>query len=206
MLITYLVKPLYFEKYLLSKKLDCPQRNSYSKASRKLNDKMSNYIKIAQKNGISKCRKPQEILEHKNLIEIKNTEFYVIGRLTHSYPYLTKDGQKLLNEIGTKFQSKLKGSGLQGTRFIITSLTRTSESVKNLQKNNGNASGRSAHMHGECFDITYKRFLKPNTRLRACHNEYLKETLASVIADLKQKRKCWALTEIEQPCFHIVKR
>jgi hypothetical protein len=203
--VAYLLRPDYFERYLLLKSIECP--NTVEKrSSKKLNDKMSSYIKTAQKNGIPQCKSPEELYKNKELIKISSNQYFIIDDLTHSYPYLTSEGEKLLNQIGIKFQAKLKGTNLQGTKFIVTSLTRTYESVKSLLKTNGNASAKSAHMHGECFDITYKKFLKAYTRLKPCHTEYLKEILADVILELKQEKECWALTEIRQPCFHIVKR
>lgn len=204
-LVAYLLRPDFFERYIQLKSIDCPNTVE-KKSSRKLNDNMKSYIKTAQKNGIAQCESTKELYENKELVKINSNQYFVIDRLTHSYPYLTIEGEKLLNQIGLKFQARLKGTNLEGTKFIVTSLTRTVESVKNLRETNGNASKKSAHMHGECFDITYKRFLKAHTRLKPCHTEYLKEILADVILELKQEKECWALTEIKQPCFHIVKR
>jgi len=201
----YLIKPDYFERYLMLNNIECTT-TSKNNISRKLNDKMPSYIKTAKKNGITKCKNYTELSKNKKLIFITNNKYYKIDRLDYSYPYLTVEGKKLLNKIGANFQSKLKGTNLEGTKFIVSSLTRTVESVKNLRKVNKNASSKSAHMYGECFDIKYSFFQKKYTNLKPCHYEFLKETLANVILNLKQKKECWALTEINQPCFHIVKR
>ena len=61
-------------------------------------------------------------------------------------------------------------------------------------------------MYGGCFDITYARFENDKKKLTANDIYRLKETLAQVIYELKEKKKCWAITEKRQPCFHVVAR
>ena len=63
-----------------------------------------------------------------------------------------------------------------------------------------------AHLYGECIDKAYKRFSNRYVKLKPCHLNYLKETLASVIYERTKNKECWAITEKEQSCFHIVCR
>ena len=187
------------------KNINCVE---YEKKNYSLNlqDGLSSYIKSASKNGISKCSDKNEVLNNSELIKIANSDFFKIDNLTHSYPYLTEDGKNLLNSIGEGFKSKIANSDLKHSKFIVTSLTRTTESIKRLREENASAVINSPHQYGECFDITYKRFLNYNVKLKPCHIEYLKETLAGVIYELKKNKVCWAITEYQQHCFHVVSR
>jgi len=176
------------------------------RVSHRLMDKMSTYQKQAKRDGIEASSSLKDLEVNDRMVRVKDCEYFKIDELTHSYAYLTKEANDLLLEIGANFQSELSGTGLEGSKFIVTSLTRTKEQVEKLRRNNSNASKNSAHMHGECFDITYVRFSNSDVALDQCHIDYLKETLAGVIRDMKSNRKCWAVTEKKQPCFHVVYR
>jgi hypothetical protein len=126
--------------------------------------------------------------------------------MAYSYPYLTRDSKKLLDEIGKRFKKKVKRDGLMGSRFIITSLTRTSEKVKGLGKANTNASDNSPHLNGNAFDISYARFSFRKLYVTECDKWYMKEALAEVIWQLKEEKKCWTTYERNQGCFHVVLR
>ena len=185
--------------------VDCPPAVK-TKASRKLNDMMNTYIHLTKKTGIKKCKNLDEILENDNMVKIESTKYFIVDKLTYSYPYLTEKASDLLNIIGKRFHEKLEDTELDNTKFVITSLTRTTETVKNLKKKNGNASKNSAHFHGECVDISYTRFTRSFTKLEQCHISFLKEILASVILELKKEKQCWAVAEKKSTCFHVVAR
>jgi hypothetical protein len=156
-----------------------------------------------QQTGIKKCNSKIEITE-RNLIKIEEQNNYVVAPLTHSSPYLTKNGKALLDTIGNRFNKSLEGTPLEGTKFIISSLTRTTSDVVSLQKWNNNATKNSPHLYGGTFDIKYKRFYKPFSKLEQCHIKYLDALLSKILSDLKQGNKCWVLKEKKQPCFHVV--
>ena len=174
--------------------------------SSKLNDKMSRYIGYVQKNGVPPCRSEKEIEKNPRLKPIKAGKNYSIDHLTHSHAYLSSKGKSLLDKIDADFGAKIKGTDLQGSRFIVTSLTRTKKNVRELKKVNVNASDRSAHMYGGCFDITYSRFKNKRKKLDANDIYRLKETIAEIIYQLRQEKKCWATKEKREPCFHVVSR
>lgn len=176
------------------------------RVSHRLTDKMRTYQKQAKRDGIEASASRKELEDNDRMVRVEESEYFKIDALTHSYAFLTKEAYNLLLDIGANFHSELEGTGLEGSKFIVTSLTRTKEQVEKLRRNNSNASKNSAHMYGECFDITYKRFSNTGVALDECHIDYLKETLAGVIRDMKSNRKCWAVTEKNQPCFHVVYR
>jgi len=200
-------KPHLFNKIItpFKKNIECLEFKEKNN-SLNLKDGLKGYIKFASRNGISKCSDKNEVLNNSELIKITNSDFFIIDNLTHSYPYLTEDGENLLNNIGEGFNSKIANSDLKHSKFIVTSLTRTTESINRLLEVNPSAISNSAHQYGECFDITYNRFSNYNVKLKPCHLNYLKEVLAGVIYELKKDKKCWALTENTQPCFHVVSR
>lgn len=167
---------------------------------------MKIYIKLTKKKGIKKCKNREELYKNKKLLPVSSSNNFHIAKLKHSYPLLTNNGLALLEKIGEKFEAKLKGTNLEGAKFIVTSLTRTESSLSQLTKVNKNANKNSAHLHGECFDISYSNFLLPFKKLEVCHMKRLKETLAEVILELRNNKLCWALKEFKEPCFHVVTR
>jgi hypothetical protein len=175
--------------------------------SRKLRDKIPDYIGKSSRSGIKKCADKKELLENvsmKRLFRIRNGRGYIIEEFSYSYPYMTKDGKLLINEIGKRFRKKISGTHLRGSSFRITSMTRTTEILKKLRVSNSNASENTPHFYGNAFDISYVRFFARKCFVTDCDKYYLKEALAEVIWQLREEKKCWATYEIKQGCFHVV--
>lgn len=140
------------------------------------------------------------------LRKVRNNRYYIVGDLTYSYPYLTGESRKLLNEIGRRFKERMNDEGLKGSRFIITSMTRTSENLRRLGRMNGNVSENSPHLNGNAFDISYANFSIFKFKVTECDKWFMKEALAEVIFELKKEKRCWATYERQQGCFHVVSR
>jgi hypothetical protein len=177
--------------------------------SRKLRDIIPDYIENSSVSGIKKCRDKKEILERVaqgKLVEIKNGNGFFIAEMSHSYPYLTKNGKELLVEICRKFTEKISGTRLKGSRIKITSMTRTADKLKSLRGSNSNASLNSPHFYGNAFDMSYIRFSTRKLFLTNCDKKYLMEALAEVIWELKNENRCWATYELKQNCYHVVAR
>lgn len=177
--------------------------------SRRLKDRVVDYSSFAKLTGIEKCADGGDIermVIAGKLFPVSSGRFYKVEDLTHSYPYLTRDGKLLLNEIGRRFNDKISDEGFKGSRFVVTSLTRTSEKLRGLRRTNGNVSENSPHLNGNAFDISYARFSILKYDITECDRWYLKEALAEVIWQLKQEKKCWATYERQQGCFHVVAR
>jgi hypothetical protein len=182
------------------------KQNSYSK---KLSDKIPDYLGKSSVSGIAKCKDEKEIDERViqgKLFEVANGYGFIIEDLSHSYPYLTKDGKDLLAEIGKRFRDKISDTKLRGSRFKITSVTRTTDQLKRLREVNSNASPSSPHLYGNAFDISYIRFISRKWFLTSCDKKFLKDALSEVIWKLREEKKCWATYELKQSCFHIVAR
>lgn len=177
--------------------------------SRKLKDMLPNYIARSSAAGIDKCSNKRELMKKAargEVVRVGNGRGYVIEDLTHSYPYLTKDGKALVKEIGRRFRKKIAGTKLRGSDFKVTSMTRTTEIIRRLRKSNSNASENSPHFYGNAFDISYIRFSADKWFVTDCDKYFLKEALAEVIWQLREEKKCWATYEINQGCFHVVAR
>jgi hypothetical protein len=177
--------------------------------SRKLNDRLVDYSMYARRSGIKECKNEMEIrrkVKEGKLVKARSNGVYLIDRMTHSYPYVTDNSKDLLNEIARRFKEKTAGVGLKGSKFHVTSMTRTTEKMKGLWKNNGNLSDNSPHLHGNAFDISYVRFTFRKLFVTECDKAYLKEALAEVIWQLRDEKKCWATCERVQGCYHVVAR
>lgn len=177
--------------------------------SNKLNDRITDYAYQAKLTGIEKCYDEGDIrkrIKTGHLSRVKSNSRYKIENMVYSHSCLTRESKKLLNEIAKRFRKKVRKDGLMGSRFIITSMTRTSENIKDLGKTNINASENSPHLNGNAFDISYARFLFRKLYVTECDKWYMKEALAEVIWQLKEEKKCWATYERKQGCFHIVSR
>lgn len=130
-----------------------------------------------------------EFVAEGKLVKLQSCRYYVS---TASMPYLTPEAADLLAEVGRRYKKEL------GSVFkvpVVTSMLRTREYVKELQKRNGNAVKNSCHLRGTTFDITYARM-----------NAREKKALAQTLADLRNAGYCYVVYEIGQPCFHITVR
>ncbi|MDP3002345.1 MAG: DUF5715 family protein [Bacteroidales bacterium] len=191
--------------YFSTRCLDYKQKDF----SRRLNDKIVDYLAEAKRKGIKVCKDESEIkqrISEGKLVKVKTGNRYIVNRMTFSSPCVTKETRILLDEIARRFREKTSQKGLKGSRFIVTSMTRKTESLKSLRKYNRNASANSPHLYGNAFDISYKRILARKWVLTNCDKKFLKEALAEVIFELKKEKKCWATYERVQNCFHIVSR
>lgn len=177
--------------------------------SKKLSDRLVDYYELSQKNGIQACKNfgdIQKLIIQRKLFKARSNRLFVVADMKDSYPYSTRASRKLLRDIGRRFDKKITEYGLQGSRFIVTSMTRTTDNVRDLKKINGNVSDNSPHMNGNAFDISYAHFSLKKLVVTSCDEWYLKEALAEVITEMRKEKRCWATYEKNQGCFHIVSR
>lgn len=199
----YMAKP-YLNKHVVAKPL---------KYSRLFNDLNPAHLRAAKEFGLKEPLQSREDAEavKNNLVKIRSNKYYTVDRLTHSIPYLTEGAAELLETIGRNFLDSLASKGLNPNKIIVTSVLRTQEDVKRLQKSgNVNASSNSAHNYATTIDITYSRFDKIETRLlrryESVNTELLKSVLGEVLMELQKEGKCYVKYEKKQHCFHITSR
>lgn len=180
--------------------------------SREFNDLNDAQLEAAMALGVTPVADRQEAEKLKSkLVELTDTDTYVIDSLTHSIPYLVPSAKTLLDDIGQAFRDSLTSKGLNPYKLVVTSVLRTKEDVKSLNTNNINAAENSTHCYGTTFDLGYWRYVKiPDLRGRPYEDvppEYLRAVLSQVLKDIHDKGdRCFVKYERQQNCFHITVR
>lgn len=136
------------------------------------------------------------------LRRLQTCDAYVLDNLTHSMPYLVPEAEDLLRTIGYNFIDSLARRGGGGYRIKVTSVLRTPATVKSLKRVNKNATDSSTHQFGTTFDISWARFVCSDST-RTINEGDLKNLLAEVLLDLKNRKQCMVKFERKSPCFHI---
>ena len=141
------------------------------------------------------------------LTKIKTNDYYIVDSLTHSIPYLVPVAAAELESIGREFADILQRNGLPHYRFYVTSVLRTKEDIKHLQKSgNVNATTNSCHNYGTTFDLAYFRFNKVTRTREYMHQDNLKLVLGQVLLNHQRAGKIYVKYEYKQDCFHITVR
>ena len=141
------------------------------------------------------------------LIHIKTNENFIVDSLTHSIPYLVPAAAKELESIGLEFADILQRNGLPHYQFYVTSVLRTKDDIKCLQKSgNVNATTNSCHCYGTTFDLAYFRFNKVTRTREYMHQDNLKLVLGQVLLNHQRAGKIYVKYEYKQACFHITVR
>lgn len=138
---------------------------------------------------------------------IKTNDHYIVDSLTHSIPYLVPAAAAELESIGREFADILQRNGLPHYRFYVTSVLRTKDDIKHLQKSgNINATTNSCHNYGTTFDLAYFRFNKVTRTREYMHQDNLKLVLGQVLLNHQRAGKIYVKYEHKQACFHITVR
>ena len=173
---------------------------NYQRVFSDLNDR---HLKSARYWGIKPIVNEEQLDAQKGkLSKISSCRYYAMDKLTHSLPYLVPQAEELLETIGRNFRDSVSSKGLSSCKIIVTSVLRTSGTVKKLRKQNVNASANSAHVYGTTFDIAYNRYDGADKE----DSGKLKSVLAEVLRDLREQKKCYVRYEYKQGCFHITVR
>lgn len=175
--------------------------------SRIFNDLNAEQLVSARRVGVEPVENRAEA-RHARLRSVKSCRLYEVEPLTHSIPYLVPEAKKLLEDIGRGFRDSLKKYELKGFCPVVTSLTRTKEDVRNLQRSgNINASSSSCHFYGTTFDLSFTRFYKcGGIENRMVKSQLMKQVLAEAVENLHRKGRCHVKYEYKQACFHITVR
>lgn len=140
------------------------------------------------------------------VVKVGTTNTYLVESLSHSMPYLVPKAAHLLSDIAACFADTLKARcGKVPYRIKVTSITRTAQTVSELQRHNRNATTNSCHCYGTTFDISWSKFdcIDPSFKIS---DEDLKNILAEIVYDKRQQSLCYAKFERKQGCIHITVR
>lgn len=163
-------------------------------------------MEAARRNGVMPMAGRGEVMTcvgQQQLSNISSSPYYVIDDLTHSMPYLVPKAQTLLNTIGINFVDSLYAKGMALHLPIVTSVLRTTEDIRRLQRGNSNSVTNSCHCYGTTIDITYNRFMPLDSQVPTRFDEGLKKVLAEVLYDLRADGRCYVKYERRQACFHL---
>lgn len=177
--------------------------------TRKFNDRNANHLDAAAKVGLATIPANREAVEEMKgkMVPIRDGKNYLVDPLTHSVPFLCPGAARELDAIGDAWAELLKRNDLPHYRFILTSVLRTQEDVKKLQRSgNVNAASQSAHCYGTTFDITYTRFDKADATDTYMVEDNLKLALAQVLLNEQRAGHIYVKYEYKQACFHITSR
>ena len=175
----------------------------------KFNDLQSKQHAVASRIGLPcppKDRADAASLR-KRLVEVKTNKNYIVDSLTHSVPYLIPSAKRELDSIGIEWADILQRNNLPHYRFYVTSVLRTQEDVKYLQRSgNVNSTTQSCHCYGTTFDLAYMRYDKVTRTRDYMHEDNLKLVLGQVLLNHQRAGKIYVKYEAKQSCFHITVR
>ena len=174
---------------------------------RSFNDMQKTQKAAAEKNGLAPFKSQAELekqysaLRRANkLVHIATNPRYVVRELTSSSPYVVPKMARLLDDIAVLFQKYSHSNA----RFMITSVLRTEEDIKNLRRVNRNASTSSCHCNATTVDISYVRFDEDSANPRDLYQ--LRLALAKSLHELRKEGRCYVKIEKKQYCYHITVR
>jgi hypothetical protein len=164
-----------------------------------LNNRLSDYMEksvdqgipaVADFNGLKKA------YHQKKLLKIRANSGFVLDSFTHSYAFLTPYASQVLKKIGAAFKDSIDRTPLKGCQLIVTSMTRTHQTVRKLMRHNQTAVLKSPHLNGNTFDFSFSRFSSIKT-LNQTDRAYLQTKIAQILVQLKKEH---------QICLHVVAR
>lgn len=175
----------------------------------KFRDTQAKQVQAAQAIGLqTPPQNRQEAARMRSQLSlIKSNNNYIVDSLTHSIPYLVPAAAKELERIGEGFADILQRNGLPHYQFYVTSVLRTKDDIKQLQKSgNINATTNSCHNYGTTFDLAYFRFKKVTRTREYMHQDNLKLVLGQVLLNEQRAGRIYVKYEYKQACFHITVR
>ena len=167
------------------------------------------HLEHAQANGLDKPfetnaefeQKRDSLVKAGRLVEVTDDKYYIVRDLTHSYAYLTPEAVVLLEDIGIRFQAKLKEHDLPKYRFEISSLLRTEEMQRILTKVNRNATPNgTAHYYGTTFDIAFHKYERNGDRFE---DSEIEEIMKQTLREMRQECRFLIVKESRNKCFHM---
>ena len=175
----------------------------------KFNDLQARQLEAASRIGLPRSPKDRADAAsmRRQLVEIKTNDNYIVDSLTHSVPFLIPVAAHELDAIGEEWADILARNGLPHYRFYVTSVLRTQEDIKYLQRSgNINSVTRSCHCYGTTFDLAYMRYDKVTRTRDYMHEDNLKLVLGQVLLNHQRAGKIYVKYEWKQSCFHITVR
>ena len=178
------------------------------KYSRAFKDRNEQHLAAAGQIGLKQGPKNRAAAEQMSdkLREIHTNQYYVVEELTHSLPYLVPVAAARLDSIGKEFADILARNDLPAYRFRVTSVLRSTDDIKRLQRCNSNAISNSPHNYGTTFDIGYWHYDQMVQTTDSMTDDNLKLVLGQVLLNQQRAGHIYVKYEYKQSCFHITVR
>lgn len=178
------------------------------KYSQKFRDRNDLHLAAAQKIGLKHGPANRAAAEKMKgqLQYIATNQNYVVEDLTYSLPYLVPTAAQRLDSIGAEFADILARNDLPHYRFRVTSVLRSQEDIKRLQRHNSNSISNSAHNYGTTFDLGYWHYDQPTFTTDSMTDDNLKLVLAQVLLNQQRAGHIYVKYEYKQSCFHVTAR
>jgi len=187
---------------------------------------LMDHLAVAEKIGLPALESKsqiQEYLQAGRLVAARESEEanYHYYNVPAEFRYLTPKSRAGLELIADRFQANLKKryADHPPVRIAVSSILRTLDYQKDLQKKNANASFASSHSYGVSFDLFYDDYyvkLPPppfgvpeelRTRLGYLLGDSLmrqfRAVLMETLLELQEERKIYAILEKNQRCYHV---
>lgn len=175
----------------------------------KFNDNQARQERAAKAVGLKRRPKDRDDAAkmRSELKEVKTGSNYIVDELTHSVPYLVPSAKQELDAIGEQWADILQRNNLPHYRFYITSILRTEDDIKKLQRSgNINSITNSCHCYGTTFDIAYARFDKVTDSHDYVVEDNLKLVIGQVLLNEQRAGNIYVKYEWKQCCFHVTCR
>ena len=108
----------------------------------------------------------RKLYRNKRLKKLESNDLFYVRNLKYSEPYILPKAYNFIYKICEEYNDSCLNNDIDYIPIVITSVTRTKESVEKLKKINQNAIQESAHLRGKTFDISYKKFGNYNKQLK----------------------------------------
>ena len=175
----------------------------------KFNDLQSKQHDVASRIGLPRPPKDRDDAAsmRKQLVEVRTCDNYIVDSLTQSVPFLIPAAKRELDAIGAEWADILQRNGLPHYRFYVTSVLRTQEDIKFLQRSgNINSVSQSCHCYGTTFDLAYMRYDKVTRTRDYMTEDNLKLVLGQVLLNHQRANRIYVKYEWKQSCFHVTVR
>lgn len=183
-----------------------PHADPFRRYDNIFNDINDRHLEAARANGLKESPDEKEVEKSRKLQKIETNRYYAVDELTHSMPYLVPKAARLLEDIGRAFQDSLFNQGYNRNHLItVTSVLRTRDQVRQLQRTNPNSTTNSAHCYATTFDISYLTFQTPD-RGTVASQDKMRNILMQAVYDLRNAGRCYVKYEKKQTCLHITVR
>ena len=159
-------------------------------------DNVATHEKAFESEGIKpqKTFKGIEQLFHSGkLIKLKSNDSYIVRDAQFSRPYILPKAHNFIGKLSKNYAEQCQVEKIKYVPFTISSITRSIESVADLEDSNSNAIKNSAHLKGKTFDISYRAFNKNKQQTKA---------FIKVLKKMREDNTCFVKFE-RNGCLHI---